>query len=169
LIDRKGYQIAANVCKQLGKRLIVAGEGTPPEYGEYVGVVDTKRRGELMSKAQAVFVPTLYLEPFGGVAIEAMLCGTPVIATDWGAFTETVKHGVTGYRFRTIGEAVWAANNVKALKPKTISNYAKANYSLERVGELYQAYFEQLLTLWSDGWTTLEHQGVSKYRRYQKF
>src|SRR4029077_1428925 len=56
LTDRKGFQIAADVCERLGKRLVVAGEGTPPTYGEYVGRVGPEERGRLMSKAIATFV-----------------------------------------------------------------------------------------------------------------
>jgi len=152
LIHRKGHSIAAQVCKATGKRLIVAGQGTPPEGCEYVGVVGPEERGRLMSKARAVFVPTLYLEPFGNVHIEAMACGTPVITTDWGVFTETVDHGVTGYRCRTFAEFRHAAENAHTLDPYVIHRNAVDRYSLEAIGRQYESYFQRLLTLWGGGW-----------------
>ncbi len=155
LIDRKGFQIAVDVCKHLNKRLLIAGQGDPPEYGEYVGVVDAKRRGELMSRAKAVFVPTLYLEPFGGVASEAMLCGTPVITTDWGAFTETVIHGQTGFRCRTLQEFITAAEKVHTLDHAAIRKYAIAKWDMEVVKHSYQEYFDRLTLLWKKGWYEL--------------
>lgn len=152
LIDRKGYQIAADVCKAMGKRLIVAGQGTPPDYGEYVGIVGPEERGRLMAGARAVFVPTIYIEPFGNVAVEAQASGTPVLATDWGAMTETVIDGVTGFRCRTFGEFRRGAENAHTLDPYRIRQHAIDNYSLPVIGEKYERYFERLSHLWADGW-----------------
>lgn len=152
LTGRKGFQIAADVCKKLGKRLIIAGHGTPPEYGEYVGVVGPKKRGELMAGAIATFVPTLYIEPFGGVAIESMLCGTPIITTDWGAFTETNVHGVTGFRCHNQVEFMKAAEDVKELDFIQIRKDAISKYSVDVVAKQYELYFKRLSTLWGDGW-----------------
>lgn len=152
LIDRKGYRIAADVCFDLGKKLVVAGQGDPPLGCEYVGVVGPEERGRLMSRAKAVFVPTIYVEPFGNVNIEAQACGTPVITTDWGAFTETVVHGITGYRCRTFGEFKRAAQDVEKLNTAAIRNRAVSLYSLDVIGEKYEAYFQRLLHLWDKGW-----------------
>lgn len=152
LTDRKGFQIASDVCKYLNVPLKVAGHGKPPEYGEYVGVVNAEERGKLMAGARAVFVPTQYIEPFGGVAIEAMLCGTPIITTDWGAFTETNIQGETGFRCRNFQEFIDAANNVQYLDNKEIRRQAIRKYSLDSVGVEYEKYFERLLTLWGNGW-----------------
>jgi glycosyltransferase involved in cell wall biosynthesis len=154
LIDRKGFHIAADVCKKLGKRLIVAGQGEPPAYGEYVGVVGPKERGELMAGAIATFVPTIYLEPFGNVVVEGHLCGTPTITTDWGAFTETNEHGVTGFRCRTFGEFLRAADEARGLDPSAIRKRAVDNYSLGAIAPKYDAYFHRLQSLWGDGWYT---------------
>lgn len=133
---------------------------------EHVGYADTKRRGELMSRAKAVFVPTTYIEPFGGVSIEAMMCGTPVITTDFGVFAENVIHGKTGFRFRNFAEAIWAAKHTHELDPHTIRQYAINNFELERVKYMYHAYFEQLYTLWGKGWYDTEFW---EYNRYQKY
>jgi glycosyltransferase involved in cell wall biosynthesis len=152
LIDRKGYRIAADVCFDLGKKLVVAGQGNPPLGCEYVGVVGPEERGRLMSRAKAVFVPTIYIEPFGNVNVEAQACGTPVITTDWGAFTETVIQGVTGFRCRTFGEFKRAALAVENLDPHLIRSRAVADYSLETIGKKYEDYFSRLLHLWSRGW-----------------
>jgi len=109
LIRRKGLDIACQVSRELGKKLIIAGQGSlvNPAEGlditkenfpnvEYMGAVGPEERKDLMGKAKLAFVPTYYIEPFRGVAVELQMCGTPVITSDWGAFVETVLHGVTG-------------------------------------------------------------------------
>lgn len=156
LIDSKGYQIAIETCKKMNKRLVIAGQGQPPDYGEYVGVVGVKERGELMSKAQAVFVPSLYVEPFGGVHVEAMLCGTPVITTDWGAFPENNMQGKTGYRCRSQKDFIDALENVKQLDSEEIHEYALSRYSTEVVKYQYRNYFQSIIDTEKDNWHTLE-------------
>jgi glycosyltransferase involved in cell wall biosynthesis len=152
LIERKGAHIAAEVCRRLGVPLIVAGEGDPPDYGTYIGLVGPAERARLMGGARALFVPTLYVEPFGGVAVEAMLCGTPVITTDWGAFTETVVDGVTGFRCRTFAEFLEAAGCADELDRDAIRQRAVERYSLEAVAPMYERYFTRLSALWGAGW-----------------
>lgn len=156
LIERKGYRIAQEVCERLGKRLILAGPGPQDGYGEFVGSIGPEQRAELMGSAIATFAPTLYIEPFGNVVIEAQTCGTPTITTDWGAFTENNEHGVTGFRCRTLQEFINAAENVKTLDRARIREQAIAKYSLDVIGRKYEAYFQRLLTLWDKGWYTLE-------------
>lgn len=151
----KGYPIAQEVCQKLGKRLIVAGQGNFTGYGEYVGVVGPEKRGELMSKAKAVFVPSTYIEPFGGVHAEALLCGTPVITTNFGVFPETVVNGVNGYRCDVFRDFVAAAKQVEKFsvaKRKKIRASAQKRFSTTTVRDQYQAYFERLYDLWGDGW-----------------
>lgn len=152
LTERKGFQIAADVCERLGKRLIIAGQGKPPTYGEYVGVIGPAERNRLMSRARALFVPTTYIEPFGNVAVEAQACGTPVICTDWGAMSETVEHGRTGFRCRTMGEFMRAMQDVGSLDPHYIRRRAIEAYSLPVIAEKYDAHFRRLETLWGEGW-----------------
>lgn len=154
LVPDKGFSIAQEVCEKMGKRLILAGPGEHTGYGEFVGEVNPKERGKLMSKAKAVFVPSTYLEPFGSVAAEAQLCGTPVISTDWGAFTETVLDGTTGYRCRSFKEFCDAVESIEneELDHQEIRDWATSHYSMPVVAGLYEDYFLRLLTLWDKGW-----------------
>ena len=156
VIQCKGPEIASQVAKTLGKKLVIAGQtknkngevmlprllGEP--HVEYVGPVGVEERKRLLGKASAVFVPTHYIEPFGGTNVEAQMCGTPVITTDWGGFSETVLHGVTGFRCRTFNEFVQAAQHIDEIDPKDCRDWAIDNFSIWNVRFLYEGYYRQV-------------------------
>ena len=154
----KGVQIACDVAKRVGMPIKICGQGDPApflamgSYVEYVRPVGVDGRRELMAGAHALLCPTWYVEPFGGVNVEAQMSGTPVIATDWGVFPETVIHGVTGYRCHTMEEFEWAARNVGKLSRQACRDWAVQNYSLDRVALMYEEYFQRLLNLNAGGW-----------------
>jgi glycosyltransferase involved in cell wall biosynthesis len=153
MINRKGVDIASQACKEMNVPLIMAGPGDYiPKYGEYVGAVGPEQRADLMGGAIGFLAPTLYIEPFGNVVIEAQACGTPTITTDWGAFTETNVNGLTGYRCRTLDDFCKAIEDVKYLDPKAISDRAKSLYSVDVIAIQYEKYFKDLLKLWGKGW-----------------
>jgi glycosyltransferase involved in cell wall biosynthesis/SAM-dependent methyltransferase len=149
----KGINEAIQFAKDAGRKITIVGQGDPTPYmtGQthvtYLPPASTEERRELLANAYAVLCPSWFIEPFCGVHMEAMLSGTPVITTDWGVFTETVLHGVTGYRCRTMEQFTWAAKNVDKLDRRATANWARANYSLERVALMYEEYFQSILNL----------------------
>lgn len=166
VIDRKGIREAVEISRVTGRKLIVAGPGgSQPERGklvtaegtelagdiDYLGEVGPAERRYLLGRAAALLVPTVYIEPFGGVAIEAMLSGTPVVASDWGAFTETVTPDV-GARFATLAQAEVALEHALILEPERIREAAIDRFSLEAVGPLFTSWFNSLDSLWREGW-----------------
>jgi glycosyltransferase involved in cell wall biosynthesis len=163
IISRKGIQVASDVAKATGNQLFIVGQGSldnPAEglslgsekHIKYHSAVGPKERAELLGNAKAVLMPTYYIEPFGWVNVEAQLCGTPVITTDWGAFPETVILGVTGYRCRAFEEFCWAVNNIHRISPSACREWAENNYSMKRVGKMYEEYFQKIYNLFDKGW-----------------
>jgi hypothetical protein len=153
LEERKGVAVAEQAAKKLGMELILAGAGPyEPTYGKAIGKVGPEERARLMSQAVAVLMPTLYIEPFGFVAVEAQLAGTPAITTDWGAFPETVIHGKTGFRCHTIGEFCEAVRRAPDLDGDSIRQSALDRYSYDAIAPQYETYFDRLTTLSADGW-----------------
>lgn len=163
LNDDKGVGLAVDVARRAGRRLKIAGQGNPDRFlhaaphAEYVGPVGIEERKELLAGAAALLCPTFYLEPFGGVAVEAQLSGTPVITTDWGAFTETVLPNVTGYRCRTMDHFEFAARHVDRIDPADCRKWAM-NYSLSSIAGMYEEYFQMLLDLRGDGFYASQPQ-----------
>ena len=149
IIETKGIRLAVQLTEKLGKRLLVAGQGdlaalfngNVPSHVTVIGYVEPAARCQLMKKATCLLAPTYYNEPFGGVTIEAMFCGTPVISTDWGGFAENNIHGVTGFRCRTMEQFEWAARNINTIDRQTCREYAIRNFSLERIALMYEEYF----------------------------
>lgn len=164
LTHRKGVHVASEIAQRVGLPFKVAGPGgiqkgsdiVAPEVtiknAEYIGPVGIAQRSSLLAGARCLLVPTLYHEPFGGVAVESMMSGTPVVATDWGAFPETVEHGVTGFRFRTLAEGAQAVVDCEHLFPDCIRAYAMRNYSLKGVKPMFDDWFFRLQGLWRKGW-----------------
>lgn len=182
ITHRKGPHVAAQIAEAAGRRLLVAGPGATTvtrradggtrivgdavvvegPHVTYIGPVGVAARAELLARAAALLAPTLYVEPFGGVAVEAMLSGTPVIATDWGAFRETVDPQWSGVRFRTLQEGVDAVQSVQALAPAEIRWYAHGRYSLTAVRPQFERWFAQLAGLWGAGWPALRERPPSE-------
>lgn len=166
LIPRKGPHIALEIAKRCGMKLVVAGAGGRIEGGvlygqdvqlegdiEYVGPVGIQERAKLMAGAKAFLCPTIYFEPGGNVAIEAQMCGTPVIAPDSGVFAETVKHQVTGFHFRMLRDAVKAVEACAFLSPPTIREITYNDFSLAAIRPKYEKWFNDLQTLSTpEGW-----------------
>lgn len=162
MIYRKGITVAAEIAKRAEMPIKFAGSGVASfkngiietEDGnkldgdvEYVGTVNAKERFELVSKAKASLCPTLYIEPFGGVAVEAQLAGTQPITTDFGAFPETVDRA---FRFNTIREAVECVHKPKPA-PKYLRQNALDRFSLEAVKPMFEEWFYRLSTLHGEG------------------
>lgn len=172
----KGVHDAVQITKAAGVKLVIAGQGATvtqlPDGGEiiestegvkivnerhvhHVGPLGVKERAIAMGRARAVIMPTLYHEPFGGVAAEAQLCGTPVIANDWASFSETIEHGKTGYRCGTLRQFVAAVIASKSLDPHYIRQRAISLWSIDRVKWMYQEYFDMLNDLHDVGWSKI--------------
>lgn len=152
----KGIEVALQVCKAVGIKLKVAGQGELkyfykdgiiPDHVEYIGYADRETRKKLMSKAKFGILSSMYVEPFCGVSVEMLLSGTPIITSDWGAFVENNIHGVTGYRCRTFEQFCWAAKNIDTIKPIDCYNFAKRNFTFDKIGGMYEEYFNMVMNV----------------------
>ena len=154
--EDKGVNVAARACKAAGVKLIVAGDGpTPVEYGEvrrhYIG---PEERKELLAGARGLFVPSLYVEPFGMVAVEGLLSGTPLITTRWGGLGEINQDGVTGFHCNTLKDFVQATQDVEGIS-SDVCLARGMEYSYDNIRHQYQRWYDDLTGLWGEGWTAL--------------
>ena len=154
MIIRKGVWTAVKATEATGHKLVLAGQESDeidvkklPPHCEFVGYLEPEQRSDLMGRAKGVFVPTEYLEAFGGVNVEAQLCGTPAITTNFSVFPETVVQGVTGFRCDTLQDFVDAVNNVDQLDPWYIRKYAK-RYLMDNVKWEFEKWFRDLYQLY---------------------
>lgn len=155
-IERKGIRIVAEIAQRVDIPVYVAGQQSADiPNTTYLGVLTGQRKAEVLAGATALLSPTVYLEPFGGVAVEAMMSGTPVIATDWGAYTETVQNGITGFRCRTLDDFLRAVKKAPELNRRSIACDTAAKYGLAAGSARYHNWFARLATLYGDGWYSL--------------
>lgn len=155
MVEEKGLAVVRELAKH-GYPVVTAGQGDARVEGAvHVGMVLGDEKHHLLSRARAILVPTTYIEPFGGVAVEAMMSGTPVLTTDYGAFTETVDQGVTGYRCRTLGGFVRGVELADSLNRGEIYKRSHARFSTVVVGGQYDAFLRDLDDLARDGWYTI--------------
>lgn len=114
-------------------------------YVEFVGEIGECEKTEFLGRATALLFPIRWPEPFGLVMIEAMACGTPVIAYPCGAVPEVVEHGVTGFIANTMEEAADAVRVARIMDRHRIRDVFEARFSVERMTRDYVHLYEELL------------------------
>lgn len=121
----------------------------------FAGVVTGRHRAALVGKARGMVMPTEFIEPFGGAGVEGMLTGTPLLASGFGAFTETVEHGITGFHCNTLGDWITGIEHAKSLNRDVIRLLARSRFSLADCGLKYDRAFREIAELSRLGWNHL--------------
>ena len=111
---------------------------------EFVGEVDDAAKADFLGNAAALLFPIDWPEPFGLVVIEAMACGTPVIAWRRGSIPEIIDHGVTGFIVENETEAVEAISTLDRLDRRNIRRVFEQRFTAQRMAQEYLHCFENL-------------------------
>ena len=154
----KGPHDAIAAAQAAGKRLIMAGlvqdEGyhqrqvAPHIDNDHVvfrGVVGGEARTRALGEASALLHLIGFDEPFGLSVVEAMACGTPVIAFNRGSMPELIEHGVTGFLVDTVDEAVDAIARVGEIDRAMCRQRVAERFSVERMADDYIKLYERLI------------------------
>ncbi|MEU7886884.1 glycosyltransferase family 4 protein [Microbispora bryophytorum] len=156
----KGAHLAIEAARAAGRRILLVGrraeraehayfrERVEPLLGpdaEYLGEADGPLKNELFSRARCLVLPLLWDEPFGMVMIEAMACGTPVVALRRGAVPEIVADGVTGYVRDTPDELPAAIEAVSALDPHAVRDRVARHFDVPVMVEGYERVYHGIV------------------------
>jgi glycosyltransferase involved in cell wall biosynthesis len=154
----KGTAEAIEIARLAGRRLVLCGIVQDERYfreqiephldGDrvsYLGSVGPEKRAEVLGAAAALLHPIAFPEPFGLSVVEAMACGTPVIAFPLGSMPEVVDDGVTGYLVPDVAAAALAVERAVALDRKVIRHTAARRFGAARMVDDYLNLYGQLL------------------------
>jgi glycosyltransferase involved in cell wall biosynthesis len=155
----KGTVEAIEVARRAGVPLILAGIVQDQRYFEqsvlphvdgdhvrFIGAVGPERRSEVLGGAQAVLHLVNFDEPFGFSVVEAMACGTPVIAARRGSMPEIVRDGENGYLVDSIAGAVQAVHDTERLDPARVRASVQKRFDSGRMVDEYVALYRRVLT-----------------------
>jgi glycosyltransferase involved in cell wall biosynthesis len=154
----KGTFEAIQIAKRAGCRLIIAGIIQDQKYFnekvapyidgdriKYIGSVGPDERDEVLGKARALLHIINFNEPFGLSLIEAMACGTPVIARPRGSIPEIIKNGETGFIIESIDEAVQALEKIDTLDKRKLRQHVQENFSVEKMVDGYINVYKEVM------------------------
>ncbi len=143
---------AIAIAKATGRRLKIAAKVDPADRAyfeeqieplldhpliEFIGEIGGDRKSEFLGGADALLFPIDWPEPFGLVMIEAMACGTPVIAYDCGSVPEVVEDGLTGFIVRSDAEAVAAVGRLPGLNRARVRRRFEERFSATAMASRY--------------------------------
>jgi glycosyltransferase involved in cell wall biosynthesis len=152
----KGVLDAIEIARRTGRPLRIAAKASDdaerqylrdevePRLGDgvdYLGDVDRDRKLELLADARAVLFPIHWEEPFGLVMIEAMSCGTPVVAMRRGSVPEVIEDGRTGFVGDSVDDLVDACGRLGELDPSEIRRVCADRFDRTRMTERYEAAY----------------------------
>jgi glycosyltransferase involved in cell wall biosynthesis len=150
---------AIEVAKRVGMPLRIAAKVDPADQAyfkqkierlldhpliEYVGEINDAEKNDFLGEAAALLCPYDWPEPFGLVLIEAMACGTPVLAYRQGSIPEIIDHGVTGYICDNIGEMAQAIAGLPLIDRGRCREIFEKRFTVERMVKDYLAIYESM-------------------------
>lgn len=154
----KGTAHAVEIARRAGRRLVIAGIVQDERYfaeqvrphvdGDrvvYLGSVGPQQRARVLGSAAALLHPIDFDEPFGLSVVEAMACGTPVVAYRRGSMSEVVDEGVTGYLVDGVAPAVEAVERAVSLDRVAVRTRAEHRFGMDRMVDEYLAVYRSLL------------------------
>jgi glycosyltransferase involved in cell wall biosynthesis len=166
ICPEKGFHLALDAARRAGVPLLLAGQTFPYEAHEtyfareiaprldrsrrFIGPIGPARKRRLLSAARCLLVPSLAPETSSLVAMEALACGTPVIAFTAGALPEIVEHGRTGFIVADEQEMAEAIHAAARIDPEVCRRAARERFALEHTIERYFGLYRDLAQL---GWT----------------
>jgi glycosyltransferase involved in cell wall biosynthesis len=113
-------------------------------HSEYIGEINDREKSEFLSGAIALMVPIDWPEPFGLVMIEAMACGTPVIAYNRGSVPEVIDDGLTGFIVEDENGAIGAVDRLGLLSRDKIRKQFEARFTARRMAQDYLSVYRTL-------------------------
>jgi glycosyltransferase involved in cell wall biosynthesis len=152
-VPEKGIDLAIKVAKKAKIKLKLAGGPAKGKYWEekikpflgkdieYVGMLPYSKLSEFYGKAKGLLYPHRWQEPFGLVFIEAMACGTPVIAFERGSAPEIIKDGKTGFLVKTLDEMIKRIKEIGKIKREDCRKWVEENFTVEKMVENYERVF----------------------------
>jgi len=157
MVRCKGAHTAIDVARRAGLRLKIAGEIQPAfaqywhdevlphidgDQIQYIGEAAHDEKNELLSHARALLFPIDWQEPFGLVMIEAMACGTPVLAFAGGSVEEIVSDGTSGWICHDVADMA-AKAEAPGVSPESCRAWVNTHFSRERMVERYVDVYER--------------------------
>ena len=112
---------------------------------EFRGEISEAEKGDFLGHAQALLFPIDWPEPFGLVMIEALACGTPVVAFRGGSVAEVIDHGVTGYVVNDLDQAIAATKRVHSLDRHVCRRQFEARFTATRMTDDYLQLYRRLM------------------------
>jgi glycosyltransferase involved in cell wall biosynthesis len=160
ICPEKGVHFAIDAAKRADMPLLIAGQTFPYEAHEayfareiaprldrsrrFIGPIGLVRKRRLLTAAQCLLLPSLAPETSSLVAMEALACGTPVIAFRYGALPEIVEHGRTGFLVDDAGAMADAIHDATKIDPEVCRAAARERFSLKHTVERYFALYRNL-------------------------
>ena len=154
----KGTKEALEIARACNKKLLIAGIIQDEEYyrryvtprldnktAEYIGSVGPADRNRVLGKALAMLHPINFNEPFGLSVIEAMACGTPVIAFNRGSMPELIQDGRNGFLVNSVETAVRAVSAIQTIDRRDCRRRVETYFTADRMVEAYIEVYNKIL------------------------
>jgi len=160
ICPEKGPDVAIEVAKRAGVPLKLAAKVDPVDRPyfeqvirplldhpliEFIGEIADEEKARFLGDALALLFPIDWPEPFGLVMIEALACGTPVIARERGSVAEIVVHGQTGFVAETVDELVSAVKRIDIVDRAACRRHFEARFTAARMADDYEEIYRRLL------------------------